>query len=1323
MRRTLSNRLHTFKDAGTWKLRRVRRSPSPSNPTASNRSSISIESPAPAPTERPHTKTEPAVTSPYEPTELISDLWDRAEENLQMSPHPGTRKVMVAYLSLLESATESNLAARGTLLRQKQLLDLTTRQLHAVEEKKWLTGESIWRDLANNVLGAKDLISTAAAAEPHVALACAGLSLIIKLLLKPGQEYQALLAGLEYVSQIIRQFNVMERRYLSRKHSLAISPDQAVQFVDGLEAAFLKLYTGVLEFQARAICHLTKHSVTRAFKDIFEVDSWEKMVDAIKESESTCRNFIRVIDSEKLHTGLAEHKSQLHNIQKDTKQIYTALLEQNMEQNMKRKELQQREKWNRFLAALFTSRYEDHKDRNQDRIEGTCEWSTTHPLFTGWKESEASNLLWISADPGCGKSVLVKYLIDHVVPTTNDRTTCYFFFKSDSSEQQSASNALCALLRQLLLQRPALREVHQWASERYAIDGSQLINSFSALWDILIKVTATEDKQVVCILDALDECAGGDRPQLTQALDKFYRSERRKGALKFLITSRPYAHIQREFQLLKNSFPTIHLSGKDDAEANKIEREINLVVQKRVEEIGAKLQLEEYEQSFLQDQLLLIPNRTYLWVTLIFDVIENSLSYTNNKVRQIIKTLPRTVDEAYERILNQSPDQAKARRLLHVVVGATRPLTIKEMRIALAVDLRLQKHGELDLEPEGRFATTVRNLCGLFVTIVDSKIYLLHQTAKEFLVPRTQPAELPGTSSAPSFPESADKEGHCMETKLHWKHSLPSVNSNRIVLEICLSYLLLDTFEHDPERDEIDGPGQRESPINDRGEYDFLDYSAKSWTIHFRNAMVQKDAPLLPLAREICDPQSPRLKAWLRVCWEMEGEVQVPSTELMVASYFGLEAIGELLLQGEVPYLDEEDPVMRRTALSMAAGGGSERAVKLLLDAGSRSLNWRDEHGTPLLWAAEKGNTRVVRLLLDQPDIDLDLPAVGGRTPLSYAAENGHEDVVELLLDRGADTEDFRPLELTPLAYAASNGHTRIVEKLLRTQKVNVAFEDWEGNTPLLMAAREGHDGIVGLLLHVPGVDPDCRNKRDRSPLSYASENAHLPVVRLLTQTKAVDLDSRDRFYGRTPLLWAAEQYENEDVVQHLIDAGAKDIECQGTWPKRSALSHACAQGNDTVVRLLLETGLANPNSMSAYGRTPLSFASESGHTSIVKELLALESVSPDLADTTYGRTPLSWAAAKGHVEVVQLLLKTDAVDLWSRDLMYHRTPGEWAACNGHRGIADWLQYTQPEEPGGSEESGRNSSQAGIEEPPPLPPRPELRISSPSSESLEMESV
>jgi len=1103
----------------------------------------------------------------------------------------------------------------------------------------------------------------------------------VQLLLRPGQEYQALLDGLDYVSQVICQLNVIERRYLSGKYTSCIPAAQVHQFVDGLEGAFLKLYTRVLEFQARAVCHLTQHPVTRTFKDMFLVNSWGTILSQIKDAEAICRNFIRVVDSEKLHTGMEENESQLRDLRASASQIQSSLSKQGETQ----KEEWLRDMWRKFLEALFTSRYEDHKDRNQDRIEGTCEWSTQHPLFKGWEENSQSCLLWISADPGCGKSVLAKYLVDHVVPSKETRTTCYFFFKADSTEQRSIADALCALLRQLFIQRPALRETHKWIAEKFATDGTLLTRSFSALWDILIKVSTMETGEVICVLDALDECAEDDRPKLTQALDKLYRNVNRKGTLKFLITSRPYVHLQREFQILKKVSPTIHLSGEDGVEADKIEKEINIVIQKRVEETGAKLQLEEHEQLFLRNEILLIPNRTYLWVTLIFDVIENSLSYTNKKVQEAIKSVPRTVSEAYERILSQSLDENKARRLLHIVVGAARPLTVKEMRVALAINLDCREYANLDLEPEARFATTVRNLCGLFVTIVDSKIYLLHQTAKEFLVPTLALSAFSptaGNSITATGTRSADNQDSYSgnEVDSRWKHSLLPVESNRILLEICMSYLLLDIFEQEVkdfyQLSEAQTLRRQDSDSVEKEEYVFLRYAAENWTSHFRLAEIDGQSHLLPFGREICRPQSQRLETWFKT-GAKEYIERTPLTELMIASYFGLESIVALILETEKHEIDLEDRDSARTALSMAAENGTEGVVKILLDAGASKLNSQDlsKGRTPLTWAAISGNTGIVKLLLDQKDVESDKPSFGSFTPLSLAAENGHEEIVGLLLEKGAHPEGSPTSRLTPLACAAGNGYTEIVEKLLQTGRVDVSFRDTTDNTPLSRAAMGGHDSVVKVLLRGGKVDPDCRNTSGRSPLSLASQFGHIQVVKLLTETSSVDLDARDRWEERTPLLWAAID-GHEEVVKHLIAAGAKDIECEGRVPHRTALSYASEEGNESVVKLLLETGLANPNSRSTYGRTPLSFASEGGHTGVVKQLLALDSIKPDLADACYGRTPLSWAGAKGHVDVVQLLLDTNAVNLESRDLLYNRTPGSWAAANGHSDVARLLQFT-----------------------------------------------
>ena len=165
---------------------------------------------------------------------------------------------------------------------------------------------------------------------------------------------------------------------------------------------------------------------------------------------------------------------------------------------------------NEILKKLKTSPYRDRKERNPTRIPGTCEWFLTHKSFQEWQQSTSSSMLWVSADPGCGKSVLAKHLVDFVLPSNPSRTTCYFFFKDDFEDQRSVRGALCCLLHQLFTQKSILfsdRILNQFESDR-----ENLTTSFSELWDILI--AATEDEhagEIVCIFDALDECDGQER--------------------------------------------------------------------------------------------------------------------------------------------------------------------------------------------------------------------------------------------------------------------------------------------------------------------------------------------------------------------------------------------------------------------------------------------------------------------------------------------------------------------------------------------------------------------------------------------------------------------------------------------------------------------------------------------------------------------------------------------------------------------------------------------------------------------------------------------
>ena len=76
-------------------------------------------------------------------------------------------------------------------------------------------------------------------------------------------------------------------------------------------------------------------------------------------------------------------------------------------------------------------------------------------------------------------------------------------------------------------------------------------------------------------------------------------------------------------------------------------------------------------------------HRTYLWLKLMVDVIRSELELTKNRLKRVINTLPATIDQAYEAILSKAKDQRKARKILHIIVAAMGPLTLKEISYCL----------------------------------------------------------------------------------------------------------------------------------------------------------------------------------------------------------------------------------------------------------------------------------------------------------------------------------------------------------------------------------------------------------------------------------------------------------------------------------------------------------------------------------------------------------------------------------------------------------------------------------------------------------------
>ena len=742
--------------------------------------------------------------------------------------------------------------------------------------------------------------------------------------------------------------------------------------------------------------------------------------------------------------------------------------------------------------------YEWYKNRVEDRVENTCMWFLQHDNFQEWLKQESGPLL-VSADPGCGKSVLAKHLIDHVLPRS--ATICYFFFKDQ--DQNTVRQALCAVLHQLFSQKPFLI---QHTIKQFEKDGEGLINSLGSLWAIL--GDAVKDPRagpIIIVLDALDECVESEFENMMRNVESQMRGDQLGySKLKYLLTSRPYEQIVSRFRGLLDAFPRIHIPGEEELET--ISQEVNHVIQFRVERLAREKALSDRVKNYLTDELLKITHRTYLWVYLVFDYLKTEdFKKTRKGVKSSIITLPKNINQAYERILNKSKEYLIVRKVLSIILAAGRPLTLSEMNIAVNIDESVQNIHDLDLEEEDDFKSRLRSWCGLFISVYHGKIYFLHQTAREFLLTNLL---LANTISA----------------EWQWQRSITIYQAHKILVEVCVRYLNF----FDSNTSLLAGSIPETSHYIDSQA--FLDYSARFWGIHFREAGINSDdTAIVVISSKISDPDSKAYSAWSTIYWK-DTYWDKPSTPtgLIVGAYFGHSVV-----------------------------------VKLLLDKGADVHAQDRTYGNALQAASRKGHEAIVKLLLEK---GADVNAQGGHcgNALQAASYGGHEAIVKLLLEKGAEVnaQGGGGGYSNALQAASSGGHEAIVKLLLEKGAEANAQGGYYGKA-LQAASSGGHEVTVKLLLE-KGADVNAQGGHCGNALQAASKGGHKAIVKLLLE-KGADLNAQGGHYGNT--LQAASYGGREAIVKLLLEKGA-DVKAQGEW-YGNALQAASEGGRKAIMKLL----------------------------------------------------------------------------------------------------------------------------------------------------------
>nr|ADA68836.1 HET-R [Podospora anserina] len=342
-------------------------------------------------------------------------------------------------------------------------------------------------------------------------------------------------------------------------------------------------------------------------------------------------------------------------------------------------------------------------------------WVFDNPEFRQWRHNSENRLLWIKGDPGKGKTMLLCGIIDELEQpiTASGGNLAYFFCQATDSRINSAIAVLRGLIYLLARRQPGL--LLYLPENTYASDDAMA-------WVVLSKVLRRmlEDpdlKETYLVIDALDECVI-DLPKL---LDFVVISP---GRVKWLLSSRNEVLIEEK---LKPDVGRTRLSLELKANAMQVSHAIDAYIDGKLSGL-ASLQDDTSLKNQVRDILHQKANGTFLWVALVIQELSED-DVESWHALQIVEEVPSGLDRMYDRMLNEisryKRDSEFCRRILLVATVAYRPLNLDEI-------------GSLSELPEQIVGSTenIRKVvakCGSFLTIREDKIYLIHQSAKDYL--------------------------------------------------------------------------------------------------------------------------------------------------------------------------------------------------------------------------------------------------------------------------------------------------------------------------------------------------------------------------------------------------------------------------------------------------------------------------------------------------------------------------------------------------------------------------------------------------------------
>ncbi|KAF7965799.1 hypothetical protein HWV62_41761 [Athelia sp. TMB] len=888
----------------------------------------------------------------------------------------------------------------------------------------------------------------------------------------------------------------------------------------------------------------------------------------------------------------------------------------------------------RWMAAPDTSlNYKAAREKHQ---RGTGSWFVDGPDFKNLKDGPPGSVLWLR---GGHHGILIPALFswmrkDHIVVGNSHlysvknltrvfnsssamesvKDSCrgktsvgyaYFLFDGTSAQSKLANHE--SMVRSIIVQLSRrFNGIPSALVELYEDEENGLSQPvLSSLEDTLLRILQSFGAAYI-VIDALDEC--DDRPRLLRWIDSV--TSHTSEILHLMVTSRPEPDIKDRLRPLCN-LREVDVADRRDSD------DIHRYIDASLSEVHVWT---DSQKELVRIALVNGADGVFRWVALMIHQLLSDQCLNTSELKIRLKSLPKSLDEAYTKIIERSPRRADVIRFLQWIIFGRQSFTAQELAEVASINFDAGDNNLPFYDPDRRYGSPDNVLRACSGLVIEVKV-------KEFLLSRV--LQLGSIRRNESI-------------------------SHQVIAKTCLAYLL--EFS---ELDSITNQNIKSFPL--------AFYAAQECVSHVESICSEDlDATLEQMIHQLALPViSCALINWYRLggdheyfrgstlksrieLWDLTPALYdtmiIPLARLGdhlfkngkrgmaldVTSNLGSLAIAQLLLEkgADVNATGGE----YGTALQAASFWGGLEIAQMLLGNGAHVNATGGQYGTALQAASCMGHLDIARLLLGK---GAHVNATGGQygTALQAASCMGHLDIARLLLEKGADVNATGRQYGTALQAASCMGQLNIA-RLLLEKGADVNATGGQYGTALQAASFEGGLEIAQVLLG-KGADVNAMRGQYGTALQAASRLGHLEIARLLLE-KGADVNATGGHYGTA--LQAASRWGHLGIARLLLEKGA---DVNATGGQYGTALQAASYGEELeILGLLLGRG-ADVNATGGQYGTALQAASCVGRLEIVRLLLG-RGADVNATGAYYG-TALQTASFWGRFKISQLLLENGA--------------------------------------------------------------------------------